>query len=51
MLQDENGRRLAVANSQWILVDMESGRVVQNRTGDCVALSYGRESRHVVCTA
>ena len=28
MLQDENGRRLAVANSQWILVDMESGHVV-----------------------
>ena len=25
MLQDENGRRLAVANSQWILVDMENG--------------------------
>ena len=29
MLQDENGRRLAVANSQWILVDMENGHVVR----------------------
>ena len=29
MLQDENGKRIAVANSQWILVDTESGRVVR----------------------
>ena len=29
MLQDERGKRIAVANSQWILVDTESGRVVR----------------------
>lgn len=29
MLQDETGNRLAVANSQWILVDTESGHVVR----------------------
>lgn len=29
MLQDESGKRLAVANSQWILVNTESGHVVR----------------------
>lgn len=29
MLQDETGKRLAVANSQWILVNTESGHVVK----------------------
>lgn len=29
MLQDETGKRLAVANSQWILVDTESGHIVR----------------------
>lgn len=29
MLQDEAGKRLAVANSQWILVDTETGRIVR----------------------
>ena len=43
MLQDENGRRLAVANSQWILVDMENGHVV--RIAPEIAAHYPMEEK------
>ena len=43
MLQDENGRRLAVANSQWILVDMENGHVV--RITPKIAAHYPMEEK------